>query len=389
VLIATRLVLFLCLLGLTGCGPKAVQAADPLAFKPVGPAVAGGARSELDARIEFLEQRMKQRPDAFLEQAELAGLYLQKGKLRQQTQQLEKAREWADRSLAVFPNNMARVVKADLLQMEHRFEDSLAILGQVLADEPGQLEARALAVRALLAQGKPEQADLALAPVAAEPLFAFRFLQGQIWEAKGDLAKAVDLYQQALGREREMGSPSESARLRAVWARLEMARGDLEMAQRLLGAAKAIPVEVPLVDLQRAKLAMAQKQWKQAADILRDGYALYQEPLFLMELGAVQEAQGQTQEAAKSYQAAADLIKSHPFGHERDRALALLKLDAKAHKAEILALMDQELARRRDPATLDVWRQVNELLGPLPEPAPFPSHDPIADAAKAKPPLTP
>lgn len=376
----TRLALFLFLLVLAGCG-KATPPVDALAYKPPGPAVAGGGRSELDARIEFLEERMKQRPDAFLEQAELAGQYLQKGKLRQQTQQLEKAKEWAERSLAVYPNNGARVVLADLLQMEHKFAESLTILDRVLAEEPGQDEARVLAARALLAQGRPEQAAQVIEPVAAQPLFAYRFLSGQIWEAKGDQAKAAELYKEALGREREIGSPSESARLRAVWARLEMARGDEKLAEKLLASAKAIPVEVPLVDLQRAKLAGARQQWEEAAGILRDGYALYQDPLFLMELGNVQEAQGQKEEAAKSYQAAADLIKAHPFGHERDRALALLKLDARANKTEILGLMNKELARRRDPATMEVWRQVGEQLGPLPDPPPFSTVDPIAEAA--------
>jgi tetratricopeptide (TPR) repeat protein len=379
----TRLALFLFLFVLAGCG-KAAPPVDALAYKLPGPAVAGGGRSELDARIEFLEERMKQRPDAFLEQAELAGQYLQKGKLRQQTQQLEKAKEWAESSLAVYPNNGARVVLADLLQMEHKFAESLTILGRVLAEEPGQDEARVLAARALLAQGRPEQAAQVIEPVAAQPLFAYRFLSGQIWEAKGDQAKAAELYKEALGRERELGSPSESARLRAVWARLEMARGDQELAEKLLVAAKAIPVEVPMVDLQRAKLVAARQQWKEAADILRDGYALYQDPLFLMELGNVQEAQGQKEEAAKSYQAAADLIKAHPFGHERDRALALLKLDARANKAEILALMNKELVRRRDPATMEAWRQVDEQLGPLPEPPPFSTVDPVAEAAASK-----
>lgn len=335
----------------------------------------------MDARIAFLEERMKQRPDAFLEEAELAGLYLQKGKLRQQTQQLEKAREWANRSLKVYPNNGARVVLADLLQMEHKFEESLAILGEILAQEAASQEARVLAIRALLAQGKPEQAQEVLDAASGQSGFALTFLEGQILEAKGDLDGAAARYQAALSQERMVASPSESARLRGVWGRMELARGNLDLAGRLLAAAKAIPVELPLVELQRAKLEVARQQPKRAAEILRQGFALYQDPLFLLELGGIQETQGQPDEARKSFQAAADLIKGHPYGHERDRALALLRLDAQANRDEILQLMAAELDRRRDPATLEVWKQVTTVLGPLPDPPAFSTRNPIAEAA--------
>lgn len=379
-----RLALFCALALLAGCGARGGSAKDPFAYKAPAVARPAGGGSELDARIAFLEERLKQRPDAFLEEAELAGLYLQKGKLRQQTQQLEKAREWAQSSLAIYPNSAAQVVLADLLQMEHKFDESLGMLGQILAEEPASQEARVLAIRALLAQGKAEQAQQVLDAAIGQTSFALTFLEGQILEARGELDAAAGRYQAALGQERMVASPSESARLRGVWGRLELTRGNLDLAAQLLDAAKAIPVEVPLVELQRARLEVARQQPKKAAEILRQAFALYQDPVFLVELGNVQESQGQVGEARHSYQAAADLIKGHPYGHERDRALALLRLDAKANREEILRLMDTELTRRRDAATMDVWKQVAASLGPLPEPPPFSTSNPIVEAA-AKP----
>jgi tetratricopeptide (TPR) repeat protein len=340
-----------------------------------------GQRSELDARIAFLEERLKTRPKGFLEQAELAGLYLQKGKLRRQTQHLEKAKGWAETSLAVYPNNLARVVLADLLQMEHKFEESLSLLGQVLAEEPVQAEARVLAVRALLAQGKAEQARQVLEPVAQAPIFAFRFLQAQVSEALGDVEKATQQYREALALENQAGSASESARLRAAWARLEIDRGNHKLADELLTAAKAIPVESPLVEMQRARTAAVRQGPKEAAAICREAFALYQDPLFLLQLADILKAEGKTAEAAQNYQAVVDLERDQPMGHERDVARALLELDAKAHRQEILDLMERDLARRRDKATLEVWAQVEQKLGPQPELPPFPSHNPIADAA--------
>jgi tetratricopeptide (TPR) repeat protein len=358
-------------------------ASDPLVYHPTAPQASVSASSELDARLAFLENRLKDRPQAFMEQAELAGLYLQKGKLHLQAEPLARARTWAETSMKSYPNNGARIVLADLLQMEHKFADSLSILGRVLREEPGQQQARTLAVRALLAQGKPRQAQEVLEPVAQQPSFAYRFLLGQVSEAMGDKDRAAELYREALGREPEISSPSESARLRAVWARMEQARGNLDLAEHLLQTAKAIPVSVPLVDMQLARLAEARQDWKGAAAILRDGFALYQDPTFLMELAAVLQAEGQKDEAAQNYRAAVDLIRSRPFGHERDVAKALLALDPQANKAEILKMMGRELERRRDPATMEVWQAVSKQLGPLPEPAPFPQNNPIADAAKA------
>lgn len=380
-----RLALFCVFFLLAGCSNRAIASADPFAYE-----VSTGVRkpaeggSELDARIDFLEERMKQRPDAFLEEAELAGLYLQKGKLRQQTRQLDKAREWAQKSLSVFPNNSARVVLADLLQMEHKFDESLRVLGEILAEEPSAQEARALAVRALLAQGKTDQAQQVLDAAKGDMGFAGTFMEGQILEAKGDLDGAAAKYKAAMGQERLISSPSESARLRGVWGRMELGRGDLDLAGKLLAAAKSIPVDIPLVEFERAKLEIARQQPKQAAEILRAGFALYQDPLFLMELAGIQEAQGQKDEAAKSYQAAADMIKNHPYGHERDRALALLRMDAQANREEVLQLMGKELARRRDPVTMKAWKEVSEKLGPLPDPPAFSRANPIAEAA-AKP----
>ncbi len=353
---------------------------DLLAYRAPPAEVTIGAKSELDARIEFLEQRLEGRPKAFLDQAELAGLYLQKGKLRQRSRELELAKQWAEASMEQFPNNPARLVKADLLQMEHKFDDSLKLLGRVLVESPGDMAARALAVRVLLAQGKNQQAREVLDPVKDQPFFAFSFLQGQIFEAEGQLDEAVSMYQKSLRREREAGSASESARLRAVWARLEIQRGDLKLAKRLLASAKAIPVDLPLVEMERAKLAMASDQPQEAAKILRAAYALYQDPTFLLQLALLQKSRGQIEESAQTLKAAIASLENHPYGHEKDLAKAYLELDPQAHRNKILSLMASEFKRRRDRPTMETWTEVEKALGPLPPPTPLSQENPITQA---------
>ena len=317
-----------------------------------------------------MEKRLKQRPKAFLDQAELAGLYLQKGKLRQRSTEIEQAKKWADSSLAEFPNEPAQMVKADLLQMEHHFDESLEILNGILEKKPHSLETRVMATRALLAQGKQQEAEAMVAPIDKQPYFAVLFLRGQVAESFGDIEGARGFYKAALSREKEAGSPAESARLRAVWARLEINSEELMVADQLLESAKAIPVDVPLVDLERAKLAARRKEYKRAAEIARHGFALYQDPQFLIVLAEIQSAQGLSAESKESYTAAAEMIRRDPFGHERDLALALFRLDPEANREQIFELMQRELARRQDPATLKVWAEIKDVLGPLPSPTP-------------------
>ncbi len=363
------LALFVCLSLGSGC--SVAPTSDPFAYRPSAVQGQTGAKSELDARIEFMEKRLEQRPKAFLDQAELAGLYLQKGKLRQRAQEIEKAQEWTERSLAEFPNEPAQMVKADLLQMEHHFDESLDILKELIAKKPNFLEARVLATRALLAQGKQQEAEAMLAPIENQPYFAVIFLRGQVAESVGSIDEARAHYEAALGKESEAGSPAESARLRAVWARLEVDSEDLIKADQLLESAKAIPVEVPLVDLERAKLNARRKEWKSAAEIARHGFALYQDPQFLIVLAEIQASQGLSAESKESYRAAAEMIRRDPFGHERDLALALFRLDSKAHRDQILELMQRELGRRQDSTTLKIWAEIKDVLGPLPSPTPF------------------
>lgn len=377
---SARLAFVLCsVLLIVGCAKVPTQA-ELYAYRLPSAGAPYVAKSELDARIEFLEKRLKGRSKAFLDQAELAGLYLQKGKLRQRSSEIKLAEKWAETSMKEFANNPARQVQADLLQMEHKFEESLSLLGRILAEEPGNESARVLAVRALLAQGKPQQAQEVLKPIEGQPLFALSFLQGQIFESEGRLEDAAAMYQRSLRRELATGSPLESARLRAVWARLEIRRGNLELAEQLLAAAKAIPVDLPLVEMERAELAEVREHYPKAAEILRSAYALYHDPAFLLKLAMVQKVRGQEEESVETLKATIASLENAPYGHEKDLAKAYLELDAGEHRDKILALMKSELGRRRDVATMEVWREVQRALGPLPEPAPFSQENPITQA---------
>ena len=315
--------------------------------------------ASVDAHIEFLEERLKNRPTAFLEMAELAGYYLQRGKSRRTPDDVEAAQTWVERSLAEQENPAALLVRADALQMTHRFAESLEAIDQVLASDPGQVKAVMLGVQVALSKGDVEDAKRRLEVLPDARLSSHLFLRAQVAEASGEIEQARELYRQAIRREADSGSASESARMRAMLARLELEQGRLEEAKPLLEAAHAIPVEQPLTELVRARLMQAEDQPSEASALLRAAFEHYRDPVFLVRLGEVQIASGKQEEARTTFSTAAQILRDDPFGHERDLALALYYADAQSNSEKIEELMRTELERRDDPET----RRIAELVG--------------------------
>jgi tetratricopeptide (TPR) repeat protein len=316
----------------------------------------------LTDQIDFLKERLKDRPKSFLEQAELAGYYLQRGKAQRSPDDTEAALEWLERSLSEQENPAALMVKADYLQMRHQFQESLAITDRVLQMSPGHLKAVMMGVQVSLAQGNTEEAKQRLQALPDTPLSSHLFLRGQVAEADGEDEKAREFYQQAIFREADSGSQSESARMRAILARLEMNQGNSDEAERLLESAHAIAVEQPLTEVLRARLMVLQRRHEQATSLLRAAFEHYRDPLFLVRLGEIQMEVGQPEEARSSFAAAAQILQDDPFGHERDLALALYYIDAEENKERVEELMTTELQRRQDEETLRIAELVKSNL---------------------------
>ena len=209
---------------------------------------------KLQDKIAFLEERLEGRPRAFLEMAELAALYLQRGKARRDESDVEKALEWVEKSLGEFENAPALLVRADALQMEHRFPEALEVLERAQSLEKGNAKALILETRVHLAMGDAERARASFERLPESQLSSFRFLEARVEEESGNLEGADRLYAEALGREADIASSVEAARRRAVFARAKMRSGELDEAEALLAAALSIPVDQPLAQLLKARL---------------------------------------------------------------------------------------------------------------------------------------
>lgn len=329
--------------------------------------VANSANSgaPVDAHIDFLEERLQTRPQAWMEQAELASYYLERAREGGPAEDFEKARQWAEASMNAFPSAAGRLVTADILQTEHKFPESLELLDNVLTEEPENLTARMLAIKVLLAQGKAEEAAQHAQLLPEQPLMGLAFARGRVEEARGNVSEARSLYASAMSLEQQSGSPRDSAMLRAVWARLEMENGNLEAAHSLQESAKGISVGLPILELVRGELARRQERFQEAARIYRDGFALYHDPLFLLRLAEIQNMEGDEKRSKETLESAVEIMGKNAFGHERDLAEALLQLDAEGNAENIRALMRKELERRQDKETLRIKRAVEKKLGTL------------------------
>lgn len=351
------LLIFFCSVGLLGCSGAPRE--NHYAYKP-NPANEGAS---VEAHIEFLEKRLQTRPKSWLEQAELAGYYMQRARSGGSAEDYEQARQWAEKSASLFPNPAAQMIRADLLQTEHKFVESLALLEEVLEKEPGNVEARLTVIKVLLAQGEGEKAAEQAQNLPDHPLGGLSFARGRVEEARGNIAQARTHFQRALQLEGRSGSAREAAMLRAVWARMEMENGDLEAASALLESAKGISVGLPLLEFVRGELAQKQENLEEAIRIYRGGFALYHDPVFLLRLSEVQRLKGDEARASETLSSAVELMKKDAFGHERDLAEALLQLNAEENAEQIKALMKTELERRQDKETLRIQKAVEEKLG--------------------------
>lgn len=274
-----------------------------------------------------------------------------------------KSDELVERSLEEFPNPNALMVKADLFQTRHKFDEALEVLQEIREQRATNLEAVALEIKIRIAQGQADKAKGLLDQVPDSPLSSIVFLRGQVAEVSGDTSEARRLYESSIQRETDGASPGQAAQRRGVLARLEISEGNWARAQALLEAAHSIPVEQPLTETLRAEVLSHQGNYREAEQLLRASFEHYRDPVFLLRLGEVEQLAGKQKAARQTFETAAQLLKNDNLGHERDLALVLFYLDPEANAAEIKALMERELRRRQDAETLRVRDLVEADLG--------------------------
>jgi tetratricopeptide (TPR) repeat protein len=340
----------------------------------------GSVTRNIQREIAFHQQRIQQQPNAGLERAALAQDYLKMARASGESSWYLLAQQTAQQSLVQLPvhNYGATIVLAKVAGAKHDFKQSLALLKQL----PPQAEALSLLTTTHLALGDVTTArKTADTLVQRMPTLSNYALLALVEVAQGEDRAALRDFQAAIGAE-EPEEAGSSAWVRTLLGRFYYKRGQLQQAEELYQSALQILPKYPPALLNLAELSVRQWQadptqteYHQRANELYDRFFLtYQQAptvydhVALRGLARVQQLQGNTTQADRSWAQAVSRLRTDlsGFGHRRELARLFLERGQAGDLTEALTLMQSEIKIRQDPETWDTLSAVYLKMGQLP-----------------------
>lgn len=312
------------------------------------------ARRELDDLIAGLEERAKTVTPSPLDQAELADLHFRRGRLTNSPRDYTRAEKLARQSLVTLPvDNGAILVLAKLDNARHRFAEAIELASKA-GRKPGALNVLATAY---LATGQLAQAAAAAETlVQAQPTAASLFLRALVMAAQGrDEEAASDFSRAALAEEPD--DLQEAVRLRALWARFLLRRGELDGADQLLSEALRISPGDPLALAQRGELLLRSGKSEEAATTFERAFASSRQVRYLLDQARAEAAARQPDSAAALRTQVERLIRADlaedagGFGHRLDLVEVLTDIASPAALAEAVTLGRAEVEHRPSAET--------------------------------------
>lgn len=335
--------------------------------------------SSYQQEIAFYQERLERNPQSGLDLAALAATYMKKARVTGQGGSYLLAEQAADRSLAVLPffNSGAKLTLAEALQARHDFEAALALIAEVLQEEPRNSSALSLRASVNLALGQPGLALKDVTPlVELLPNPTNLTLRALVNEGLGRDEAAVADFTAAIALEQ----PDDffgSARTRTLLGRHYMRRGELEMARGLLQEALRIAPNYPQATLLLGDLESRQGRYQIAEGLYQQilglhsaegngaaGSSTVYDHSAMRGLARLKRIQGSADQAAAWERTEALLrleIQNGAYGHRRELARMLLERGRPQDVWEALRQAQTEAKTRRDWETLSTlaWAQLN------------------------------
>jgi tetratricopeptide (TPR) repeat protein len=169
-----------------------------------------------------------------------------------------------------------------------------------------------------------------------------RQARGKDVEAASDFARAVKV--------EEAGDPQGGARLRTLWGRFLLRRGDLIGARLVLDEALRIVPDYPLARAQRAELALRTGNTKEARAMFDQAFAASRQVRYLIDLARAQELAGDRAAADASRAQVERMVRAeladNGFGHQLDLVEILTDRGTPADLVEAIRLGREEIERR-------------------------------------------
>ncbi|HWO20422.1 MAG TPA: hypothetical protein VNO30_16750 [Kofleriaceae bacterium] len=329
--------------------PQLVRYRHPLA---AAAAAAGAAAPDLDAEITALEARLggaSAPATSPMDLAELADLYLRRAKLTGERKDYEAAEATAQRSLALLPSpNGAVLVLAGLASNRHDFGRAIELARRHM----GGHSRGALLVLATshLALGElPAASAAAEELVEQEPNTASYLMRALVLQAQGRDAEAAFDFARAAAAD-EPGDVEEPARLRALWGRFLLRRGELAGARLVLAEALRIAPGHPLALAQEGELLLRTGRAKEASARFEQAFAASRQVRYLIDQARAQELLGDRPGADRLRAQVEKLVRPElvegGLGHRLELAEVLIDRGDPADLTEAAALAREEVTSR-------------------------------------------
>lgn len=259
------------------------------------------ATADLSGAVTILQEHLREQPRDARSWATLGLAYVEMARLTGDASYYPKAEKVLSRSQEVEPedNDLALAGQAALSAARHNFARALYGAREALTINPYQPQALAIRVDALTELGRYDAQLTALDQADRRqpgvPIFA-RYSYAE--ELRGHTDRAADLLRRALD-----GStlPTDRAYLATLLAELERRSGDLGAASSLVREALRADADYVSALASRARLETARDNLRAAGRTWRKVTSYVPLPEYLLELGELYAATGQSERAQKQF----------------------------------------------------------------------------------------
>ncbi|HEY0483484.1 MAG TPA: hypothetical protein VGD37_38460 [Kofleriaceae bacterium] len=303
-------------------------------------AAAGDAIAALEARVQTLASPF--------DYAELADLYFRRAQQGGDTADYQTAEVRARRSLELLETpNPAVLTLAKLADVRHEFRAAIELAHRPKARSAG---AQIILATAHLALGElAEAGEAADAALAIKPDSAGHFMRALVLQAQGRDPEAALEFAGA-ARVEEPGDLAGAARLRALWGRFLLRRGELAGAARALDEALRIAPEFALATALRGELALRTGHPRDAARLFEQAFAGSRQVRYLIDQARAEELAGDAATADALRGQVEAIVRGElgtgGLGHRLDLAEVLIDRGQASALPEAIALAREEVARR-------------------------------------------
>jgi len=307
----------------------------------------GDAAANTASTITALEARIEALASPF-DYAELADLHLRRAQRDGDPEGYRIAEAMARRSLELLPSpNPAVLTLARLAEVRHEFRDAIDLARRHAARSAS---AHVIFATAQLALGElGAAAEAAHTAVAIKPDTTGYLTRALVLQTQGrDAEAALDFASAA--RVEEPGDLQGAARLRALWGRFLLRRGEPAGAAQLFDEALRIAPGFALAIAYRGELALRTGHARDAARLFEQAFIASRQVRYLIDQARAQQLAGDVRGANALRGQVESIVRGElgagGLGHRLDLAEVLIDRGEASDLAEAVALAREEASRR-------------------------------------------